>query len=395
MPNFRPRLARKLVTSVLVALVATSLAACGSNVRTAPTQPGPPAHPTTLTDVLGRTVTLNLPSSRILLGGSRFLYTMAMLNKADPTAHVVGWPDDLEQNDPDTYQRYLQRFPAISKIPTVGQLPNGSLSVEQGIDLRPDVFVVSAFSFKAAQDAGIVGRLQDAGVPTVVLDYFVDPLRNTVPSVRLMGQIMGRSAEAENYISYYQAAVQKVRTRLDNAHQPPTPAFLWRAPGYYDCCATFARSNLGSMVTFAGGDNLADSLLNTQQGTLAPETVLTRNPPVVIATGADWAPGTPAKQGEFVALGYNESQAQAQAQLRAVLDRQAGFDNLAAVQNHRMYVVWHHFYDSPYNYLAIEWFAKWLHPDLFTDVDPDASMRDLQNRFLPIAPGGTFWAGVS
>lgn len=349
---------------------------------------------TTITDVLGRRVTLKVPSPRILLGGSRLLYTTALLNKADPTAGVVGWPNDLEQNDPDTYQRYVQRFPQIVKIPTIGQLPNGSLSAEQAIELRPDVFVVSAANFKAAQDAGTIDKLDRAGIPTVVVDYFVDPLRNTVPSVQIMGQLMGRMQEAQRYIAYYQAAMQKVRSRLEAARPPATPTFLWRAPGYYDCCSTFARSNLASFVKFAGGDNLGDHLLSTQQGTLSPETVLNSDPAVVIATGADWSPATPAAQGGFVALGYNEPKQKGQDQLAGLVSRQPGFDNLQAVRNHRVDVAWHHFYDSPYNFLAAEWFAKAIHPELFGDVDPDASMRELHDQFLPIPAGGTFWAGL-
>jgi iron complex transport system substrate-binding protein len=389
--GLRSRLAAA-ICSVALALAA---AACGS--ANTPGQAGdsavaPGQRMTTITDVLGRQVNVPLPAHRVLLGGQRLLYTTAILNKTDPTANVVGWPDDLLQNDPDTYQRYLARFPQIAKVPRIGQLPDGSVSVEQAIALHPDVFVVSAANFPAAKDAGIVDRLNAVGVPTVVVDFFVDPVHHTEPSVRLMGQLFGRTAEAERFVSYYHQAVAKVRTRLAAAHQPPTPVFLWRAPGYYDCCATFAESNLGQLITYAGGANMSDGLFPGAQGTLSPETVISRNPAVVIATGAAWAPGTPATPGGYVPLGYNENRAAAAAQLRTVVDKQAGFANLGAVASRRTYVVWHHFYDSPYNFLAVQWFAKWLHPDLFTDVDPDAEIQELHNNFLPIPAGGAFWA---
>jgi iron complex transport system substrate-binding protein len=209
-----------------------------------------------------------------------------------------------------------------------------------------------------------------------------------------MGQLLGRTKEADDYVAYYQSAMQTVRSRLAAAHPAPTPTFLWRAPGYYDCCSTFARSNLGSLVTAAGGTNIADTLLSSQQGTLSPETVLNQNPAVVIATGANWSPATPAVQGGFVSLGYDETRARAQQQLQGLVTRQAGFTDLQAVRNHRVFVAWHHFYDSPYNVLAVEWFAKWMHPELFGDIDPDATIRELHEKFLPIAPGGTFSADL-
>ncbi|WP_020502374.1 ABC transporter substrate-binding protein, partial [Sciscionella marina] len=245
-----------------------------------------------------------------------------------------------------------------------------------------------------AQDAGIVDKLQRVGIPTVVVDYFEKPLQNTVPSVRLMGQLLGRDPQAEQYVQYYQAAIDRVRSRLNAAHQPPTPTFLWRAPGYFDCCSSFANSNLAELVKFAGGANLADPILKTRQGAISPETILSRKPAVIIATGADWSPGTPAKPGSFVALGYNQTRQNAQKQFQAIIDNQAGFNQLGAVRDHRAYVAWHHFYDSPYNFLAVEWFAKWMHPDLFKDVDPDTTIRELHSKFLPIPYRGTFWTDL-
>jgi iron complex transport system substrate-binding protein len=349
---------------------------------------------TTVTDVLGRQVTLHLPSSRILLGGSRLLYTTAFLNPTDPAANVVGWPNDLMQNDPDTYQRYAAKFPSVAQVPVLGQLPNGSFSAEAAIEQRPDVFVVSAANFPAARDAGTIDQLEKAGIPTVVVDYFVDPLRNTVPSVQLLGRIFGKEQAAATYVDWYQTTMNRIRARLDAAHPAPTPTFLWRAPGYYDCCSTFARSNLAQLVTWAGGANLGDELLSSPQGTLSPETVLSRNEPVVIGTGADWVAGA-AQPDNVVKLGYNETPQAAQQQLQTVIARQPGFGDLAAVKNKQVHIAWHHFYDSPYNVLAAEWFAKWLHPDLFRDVDPETTMTDLHQRFLPVPPGGTFSTGLS
>lgn len=394
-----PRHAARRVGRPALALLVALLALVGC---AAPKPEGPPAGSaaagrgpvTTVTDVLGRHVEVPVPATRILLDGARLLYTTALLNPRDPGAGIVGWPDDLKQNDPDSWRAYLTAFPNLAAIPITGQLYDGSFSTERAVSLRPDVFVVSAANFPAARDAGTIDRLAALGVPTVVVDYFVDPLRNTVPSIELMGQLTGHSDAARRYVDYYRAQIDLVRGRLDTTHPAATPAFLWRAPGYFDCCSSFAHSNLGSLVTFAGGDNLADRFLPTKQGTLSPETVLSQNPPVVIATGADWAPGAPAHQGGFVALGYNESPAAAQTQLRAIVAGQAGFDRLRAVTDRRTYAVWHHFYDSPYNGLAVVWFAKWLHPELFTDVDPNAMIRELHQRFLPIPDTGTFWTDL-
>jgi iron complex transport system substrate-binding protein len=37
-------------------------------------------------------------------------------------------------------------------------------------------------------------------------------------------------------------------------------------------------------------------------------------------------------------------------------------------------------------------FAKWMYPDRFTDLDPEATFQELHDRFLPIDNSGVFWA---
>ena len=65
-----------------------------------------------------------------------------------------------------------------------------------------------------------------------------------------------------------------------------------------------------------------------------------------------------------------------------------------AVKSKRTFVAWHHFYDSPYNFLAVEMFAKAMHPDLFGDIDTEREVQDLHDKFLPIEASGTFWTGL-
>ena len=117
-----------------------------------------------ITDILGRNVEVPKKVERILMGGQRMLYTTAILNKENPLQGIVAWPDDLQQNDPGTYKKYQQRFSEIGDIKQTGEVYDGSMSVEQALESRPDVFIVSANSFDAARDAGIVDGLNKAGI---------------------------------------------------------------------------------------------------------------------------------------------------------------------------------------------------------------------------------------
>ena len=35
-----------------------------------------------------------------------------------------------------------------------------------------------------------------------------------------------------------------------------------------------------------------------------------------------------------------------------------------------------------------------MHPDLFADIDPQADMKELHEKFLPVEASGTFWTGL-
>lgn len=385
----------------VLALSACSSTAGGQQAQSAPsgssasnmssTAPNS-ANPRTITDVMGRSVVIPAKVDRILMGGQRLLYTTAFLNKADPLEHIVAWPDDLEKNDPDTFGEYKSKFPVIDQITRTGEVFDGSMSLEQALQKRPQVFVVSAANFKAAQDAGLISGLEKAKVPTVVVDYFTDPVKNTVPSIKIMGQITGHEKEAQEFIDYYESKVTMVTERLAKAKEPATPTFVWRAPGYFDCCSTFARSNLAAIVAKAGGKNLGDEMIDTNQGKVSAEALADKKPEVIIATGANWVLGkTPVKPGTYVPLGYGEPTKKAATDLKAVVDKQTVVKELDAVKNKRVYAAWHHFYDSPYNFLAIEWFAKAMHPDLFKDIDPQADFVEMHEKFLPVEAKGTFW----
>ena len=57
---------------------------------------------------------------------------------------------------------------------------------------------------------------------------------------------------------------------------------------------------------------------------------------------------------------------------------------IKAQKTNAFHAVWHQFYNSPYQFVAIQQMAKWFHPELFADIDPDETFKQLHDRFLPI-----------
>lgn len=52
------------------------------------------------------------------------------------------------------------------------------------------------------------------------------------------------------------------------------------------------------------------------------------------------------------------------------------------------------FYGAPYEFLPIQQFAKWFHPDLFADLDPEKNFEEFYRKFLPVTYKPGYFASL-
>ena len=71
-----------------------------------------------------------------------------------------------------------------------------------------------------------------------------------------------------------------------------------------------------------------------------------------------------------------------------------GFTDMSGVTDGRFHSIYHQLHHSPFRVVALQPIAKWLHPDEFPDLDPEAIFRSLHERFLPFDYEGVFWASL-
>lgn len=345
-----------------------------------------------VTDIAGRAVTVPAPVRRVILGEGRQTYLVAALDRADPFGRVVGWRDDFRKADLDGYTVYKERFPQIAKLPTFSGWKEGAFDLEQVIALRPDVVVMNLESKAAIDDGGLIEKLARVGIPVVFIDFREKPFEHAERSIAIMAKVLGREAEGEALTAFRAAQIARVTDRL-RGHAGPRPrVMIERAAGYDDsCCMSFGNENFGRMVALAGGENIAAGLIPGTFGTLNPEQVVAARPDVVIVTGSNWTLFAP--DGAWVGVGPGADPDAARARLRKLMERPA-YRTLPVASGARVHAIWHQFYDSPYQFVAIQVLAKWLHPELFADLDPDATFREFHERFLPIPYRPGFWVSL-
>ncbi|MEM7445986.1 MAG: ABC transporter substrate-binding protein, partial [Pseudomonadota bacterium] len=350
------------------------------------------AETITVTDIAGRTVEVEQNPEAIVLGEGRMIYTLALLDQEDPFARVVGWKDDLINFDPDAWNMYQAAFPEAADITRLGSPYSDEWNLEAVVSSGTELVLMNLGNLLRAQESGIIERLEEAGIATVFVDFRQDPTSNTVPSIQLLGRILDRRDEADAFTDYYTAEMRRIYSVVDQIEPEDRPlVFIERAAGIEAgrCCGTFGSQNLGELVELAGGQNWGSSLFPGVGGNVSLEAIFATDPDVIIGTGANWSLYRPDTQA--VLFGYEATPEMAQERLAALANRE-GWTELQAVQDGRFHSVYHQFYNSPYHFAAMQAFAKWLHPDLFPDLDPDATMQELHDRFLPIDYSGVFWA---
>lgn len=336
----------------------------------------------TITDVQGRTVQVPRNAKRMLIDDGRFLLALALIHP-DPVSVVAGWPHDVNRIGTHAYNQLRTRFPKLQQIAQTSS-SSGTFSLEKALSVNPDVAVFTSGTGPSAEQVALLER---AGIPVVFIDFIGSPFKNLEPSLRILGRLTGSEARAEQFLELRKSRLTLIEQRLrENPREGRPKVFFEAHAGISDeCCNSPGRGSIGDYISFVGGHNIGADVLPGPTGRLNLEYVLSQDPAVYIATGG---PHLQRTGGLVVGPGFTP--AQARASLRKMSQRQ-GISMLTAVRRGRVHGIAHQLLNSPLDILAIEALARWIHPSLFADLDPEATLKEINQRFLVVPLEGTNW----
>ncbi|WP_299015259.1 ABC transporter substrate-binding protein [uncultured Photobacterium sp.] len=341
-------------------------------------------YPVTVTDVAGRMVTFDHQPQNIALSTSRVFPLLEIIYQQDAAKHLVAARDDMRFSAPSMYASYVEKYPSLKDVPVIGKIKSGEFDAERFINLKPkpDLFVVDLSNIKLAQDKGLIKKLDDAGIKVLAIDFREDPFNHTLQSVEALAKAVDREEQGKAFADYYRQHVKMLETTLakhpEAAHKR---VFIERAAGYSDsCCKTFATGNMGAYIPFLNATNIADKpLKGASSGTMSPETVITSQPDVYIMQTTGWVD----KSGNVmngIPLGYSPNKAAIKKATEGLMGRK-WLKAVKGYQTKNVYSIYMPFYNSPYNLVAMEYFAKWIHPDLFSSLDPEKTFEEMNQKF--------------
>lgn len=340
-----------------------------------------------ITDIDGKQVQIPDNPQRIVLGESRMLYTLAILETGNPARRVVGWPLDLKRYDSQTWAIFTQSFPQMLNIASLGGGGPDEMHPETVLALKPDVVILPSLARYDDADRRLLQILKTAGIPVVKIDLRVHLLKNTARSVEILGEVLNQTERANSFTRFYRSHMQVIYDRLATYHGPkPTVLLQLHLGRRNECCVTAVNGSLGELLTFAGGDNIASKTVHGVFGRLNEESVIAAQPDFYFATGAG-----DVDDKDNLKLGPAISEELMQQSLAELTEKQKGLRTLAALDNGHTAVIWHNFYLSPWHVAAAEMMAKTLYPDLFVDVEPEYTLKQLFKHFLPVPYSGTYF----
>lgn len=338
------------------------------------------AQTTTLNDVLDREVTFNAPAQRVIVG----FYPEDYMAIGTEAAYdkVVGMSKYIWQARSANWEMYTQHRPSLADIPGIGRVDTKTFSVEKVISLNPDLIMLADWQFKGL--GADVDRLEQAGIPVIVVDYNAQTLARHVKSTHIIGVITGQQERAAKIADDYTKNMTMITERLAKANLPKPRIYTeFGAAGVNEIGYTFGKNMWGAIATMAGGDNISAPYVEWW-GKLNPEQILASDPQIIVITGYETGNGDDA-----MLMGQGAEESVAQARLAGFKQR-VGWSSLSAVQNNRLFAAYHGACRTILDGAMVQFYAKALYPELFSDLNPEAAYKDFYKKYLPVTPEGTF-----
>lgn len=231
----------------------------------------PTAGPITLTDGLGREVTLAAPAQKIV--------SMAPSNTE--ILYAVSAGDQLVGRD--EFSNYPEAAAAVQSIG--GSM--GDYNFEQIVSLKPDLVLAAEINTPEQ-----VKALEDLGLTVYYLKNPLD-MEGMYTNLQLVGQLTGQTPEATALVDSLKQRVEAAQAKVANATVKPKVFYELDGTDAAKPWTSGSGTFIDQLISMAGGENVAASL-DGAWGQISEEALLVANPEFILL--GDAAYGTTAEQ---------------------------------------------------------------------------------------------------
>lgn len=248
---------------------------------------------------------------------------------------LVAVPDKTHSN-----KFFTSVYPEVLKLDEIGSRGEG-LNIEAVIASNPDVVIL----FPGNDNETIIEQLATQKIPAVVINP--ESIEEILECIELLGDVLGREAQAKELIAYYIESLELVESRVSNISlDQRKKVYLAGSNGLLSTTSSDMYQH--HLIEQAGGINVASSL-NGGWNQVSAEQLIKFNPDFI--TSVQYSKGNVAQE-----ISDNKQ-----------------FSNIEAIKNKQVYIFpsnlggWD--MPEPRSILGILWLSNMLYPEEFTDMD--------------------------
>ena len=337
---------KKFISLLLAATLVLSLAACGAskteNSASPSTSPSQAAEET-VTDSHGNTFKLPMKLKNVIVLNSSVYEMICALGKDDVVTGVSNatvYPASAK----DKTQYGDWRKPDVEKI----------------LAAKPDAVI----GYASWLDSGISKQLTDAGIPVIMLDFYVP---SKIPDEMLtLGKLFG----AEDRAKEFNDDMKKIQDTVAENTKDVTQTTVYYE-GYSDYKSVGKGSGGDELMKFANVKSLTGDQ-STEYPQISDEWVLQQNPQMIVKLVSDTKK----------ILGPDVMDDAAVKDLYSKIAARPGWNKVDAIANKKVLILSSRIGTCPLgSAIAPLFIAKSAYPDKFKDVDPQKMLEEMYKKY--------------
>ena len=312
-------------------------------------------QPNTATTFSREPVTVPLPiNSIVALGGSYGPEMLCVLGAADNITAVA------------EYAKTRGEYRDLIKDKAVAA--SSEWDMEKVLDLKPDIVLAYAI-YDYTRERNI---LEKEGITLVQMNFHKPETYSH--EVRNLGWLLDRKERAEDLISFEEKHLDFIRDRVNELAEEEKPRVYSEGKDWLYA----SGSSTSRAIELCGGNNIFKDVVGTKD--IDPEEVISLDPQIIIRLTSTAA---------IPESGYDALDSSQMAEAVELIKGRNGLEVIDAVKNDRVYIISSDA-ASIHPSILCSYVAKWLHPELFSDMDPVSIHRDWLKEFLGVDFKGVY-----
>jgi iron complex transport system substrate-binding protein len=309
-------------------------------------------------DDTARSVEISEPvKSFVYHGHNSYVYeTLRAIGASDK---IIGITDRFVRPGGNRYSKTY--FPELlSTVESVGDLQ--AVNYEVVNNLNPDVILTDAREY--------YDHTKTPDTPVVALDVNIT---NSKEAAMRYGYIFGKESEAKEYVNWITEIENEISEKIKDIPESERPLAYFT--GYNLDKTKFSVPGTDSyravMIKNAGGKYMGDEIKGTGSADVDAEWVISRNPDVIFFSAGNSVLGYDIYSPNNVTEAIDE------------FLKRPEFADVEAVKNKQVYVISHPYIlcGGASGLIGTLYYAKWLYPDLFKDIDVQEVHQEFVSKF--------------